>query len=1173
MNNIKLNKLFIGQIANAQDVARLDENDDRPVRILLHATREPLDIPGGYVLAEVRGDGPPVFFDGVGVQVRDFIPHRPNVEQIARLWLSNQDADSRHKPLFELITDFFFAAWNQYQTEGRIPIASDVAVEGLWRERYFDLWKMVNTPQVDNFMSAVPLEAAFQVEKWGSDHDAGKTPMDFFWLLGYVSQKAAQSLMKFDSSDGTVEDLDKSKHHIITTAAVCLNWFRRVTGEEFAFRPGIDPATSGIAETGVTGGTRTHVETASTTDHGGGVIVDNIPNAKFSDRLLTAYLAATNEANNTGQAQQLRYDTVERMYFFEKDGFDPAREETRGEPIAICYPSRSCNAAVGDEVPKRWPDLSFEAIKADFVSAIPELAALECFDKLSVGGMINETAAIIDSLRIQADIMARLDFRGKLYKTIEAAARLSENTGVSSSLWVYYDTDSPGFHFGDFDLTDRKIPCEIVGVIRPPFDRGRAGYDLPPRGAVMVGLTEAGDDVVINLDRDRTGHIVFSPDEARGLARLLTQKAREVDGSRDDIVDAFAFAFGSRAGESVTDRQDAPAAASRPLDIVIFCPKCSFQHIDAADPYCENCGKLPEEHYAGGPGCDAFKEWTNPPHKTHRCKNCNNTFRPAHVPTNGVAELTKVNNQIGFEIRAGKNAPEVRLFIPATQLKTPPDPLNIIAFCAECSAPLNTSPVWISFPSDGSTGELLNAFCSADCDQVSANRDAFHETHPGPETDHYGRYAKYCPVCYRANPPFIIAATPGDPYPSIDVCSFACKLQYERFAPTVKLWLSDEPPPSFDNSVEGFGPVRVTIEGLLSDLKKRLDKKIDESHGKTLAAFEGLELAFHDTGHNLEIALDLLDRASGTFETSAPDTGWFREYYTLIGQFAICTDEGWEAGEDRTHYLSDPDAIVEFVNKPEDLDCLLCGRRIPMSYDSVIFCDDDCAKERESFDLLNRAFELINKKLIGQSAAADGLASRWLADFEDFKGVKETEGPAIDESRYPHGNPSRPENSGVPDPDNCDNCTRLFDCDVEPIYFVPGKGINSNNDYRTCSEKCAADLEAKIRPEPVKGPAADAAALSPIARDARAETLQKERERLENSAGEDQTAICDRCGVTFGSDVSDMTYILAAGRAWKNSRTLIFRFCRPLHQQEFIREYEALTFAERKSVTRHPKND
>lgn len=60
---------------------------------------------------------------------------------------------------------------------------------------------------------------------------------------------------------------------------------------------------------------------------------------------------------------------------------------------------------------------------------------------------------------------------------------------------------------------------------------------MPDRveGYLEVGLNEAGNEVVINHpdlkpDENGVGHIVFSADQARNLARLLMEKAREIDG-------------------------------------------------------------------------------------------------------------------------------------------------------------------------------------------------------------------------------------------------------------------------------------------------------------------------------------------------------------------------------------------------------------------------------------------------------------------------------------------------------------------------------------------------------------------------------------------------------------------------------------------------------------------
>lgn len=46
-------------------------------------------------------------------------------------------------------------------------------------------------------------------------------------------------------------------------------------------------------------------------------------------------------------------------------------------------------------------------------------------------------------------------------------------------------------------------------------------------GYLEVGINERGE-VVINLDKDRTGHIVFTPNQARSLAAMLIKQAADV---------------------------------------------------------------------------------------------------------------------------------------------------------------------------------------------------------------------------------------------------------------------------------------------------------------------------------------------------------------------------------------------------------------------------------------------------------------------------------------------------------------------------------------------------------------------------------------------------------------------------------------------------------------------
>lgn len=63
------------------------------------------------------------------------------------------------------------------------------------------------------------------------------------------------------------------------------------------------------------------------------------------------------------------------------------------------------------------------------------------------------------------------------------------------------------------------------------------------------------------------------------------------------------------------------ADRDKPIDMMLWCPKCGFQHVDAAEG-----------------------EWTNPPHKSHLCHNCTHIWRPAEVFTNGVQDVSRGTN-------------------------------------------------------------------------------------------------------------------------------------------------------------------------------------------------------------------------------------------------------------------------------------------------------------------------------------------------------------------------------------------------------------------------------------------------------------------------------------------------------------------------------------------------
>jgi hypothetical protein len=97
-------------------------------------------------------------------------------------------------------------------------------------EKLKDELASINTPEIKDFMVAVEREAKHQRLKWGSEHDAGKADVDWLWLLGYLAGKAIHAPTP-----------EKALHHIITSAAACLNWHSAKLGIYTAMRPGIEP--------------------------------------------------------------------------------------------------------------------------------------------------------------------------------------------------------------------------------------------------------------------------------------------------------------------------------------------------------------------------------------------------------------------------------------------------------------------------------------------------------------------------------------------------------------------------------------------------------------------------------------------------------------------------------------------------------------------------------------------------------------------------------------------------------------------------------------------------------------------------------------------------------------------------------------------------------------------
>lgn len=95
---------------------------------------------------------------------------------------------------------------------------------------------------------------------------------------------------------------------------------------------------------------------------------------------------------------------------------------------------------------------------------------------------------------------------------------------------------------------------------------------------------------------------------------------RQVDQARAIVAKTPGFAPSApQAGEAET----------APIDMVLHCPECGAQHIDAPE-WVDDPHDIEQGRILG---------WKNPPHRSHLCHGCGHIWRPADVPTNGVSAV------------------------------------------------------------------------------------------------------------------------------------------------------------------------------------------------------------------------------------------------------------------------------------------------------------------------------------------------------------------------------------------------------------------------------------------------------------------------------------------------------------------------------------------------------
>jgi len=78
---------------------------------------------------------------------------------------------------------------------------------------------------------------------------------------------------------------------------------------------------------------------------------------------------------------------------------------------------------------------------------------------------------------------------------------------------------------------------------------------------------------------------------------------------------------------------------NEPIPMVLHCPACGLQHIDAPEVETVQASEGPPD------GKETAVLWDNPPHRSHKCGSCGHIWRPADVPTVGVERIeTKGKN-------------------------------------------------------------------------------------------------------------------------------------------------------------------------------------------------------------------------------------------------------------------------------------------------------------------------------------------------------------------------------------------------------------------------------------------------------------------------------------------------------------------------------------------------
>jgi len=108
----------------------------------------------------------------------------------------------------------------------------------------------------------------------------------------------------------------------------------------------------------------------------------------------------------------------------------------------------------------------------------------------------------------------------------------------------------------------------------------------------------------------------------------MFSSAMALAGSLQKQIDDLQSAL--TAERAARERAEQERERDAPIDMLLFCPQCGLQHVDARDPDGHTSVEISGRE----------TRWENPPHRSHLCHGCGHIWRPCDRETNGVASLT-----------------------------------------------------------------------------------------------------------------------------------------------------------------------------------------------------------------------------------------------------------------------------------------------------------------------------------------------------------------------------------------------------------------------------------------------------------------------------------------------------------------------------------------------------